>query len=173
LPQLWWGPGPPAPPTTRSPVSLPARCLEKPAQAKAPPAEAATVGKDETAINAKLWVYAMYFNRMKAKLREQWKPADEYQRRNPDVSRFGEQFLLTQLQVTVRPDGWLERVTIERSSGLDFLDHLAIEAFERAQPFGDPPCNLLKDTGLLHFRFGFAFDTKPSAASVREAASSP
>jgi TonB family protein len=159
--------------TARSPVSMPARCLEKPVEAKGSPAAPATVAKDEAALNAKRWVYATYFNQMKKNVAEHWKPAEEYRRHDPDGSLYGGQVLVTEVQVTVRPDGSLDGVTIYRSSGLDFLDDTAVEAFENAEPLGEPPCKLLKDTGLIRFRFGFAFDTRRSAATVGEPASSP
>ena len=159
--------------TARSPVSLPARCLEKPVEVKGSPADPATAVKDEAALNAKRWVYATYFNQLKKNVAEHWKPAEEYQRHDPDGSLYGGQVLVTQLQVTVRPDGSLDQVTIYRSSGLHFLDDSAVEAFEKAQPLGEPPCKLLKDTGLIRFRFGFAFDTRRSAATVGEPASPP
>ena len=42
-----------------------------------------------------------------------------------------------------------------RSSGLDFLDQTAIDAFKRAQPFPDPPGSLADEHGVIPFTFGF------------------
>ncbi len=78
----------------------------------------------------------------KKNVAEHWKPAEEYRRHDPDGSLYGGKVLVTELQVTVRPDGSLDGVTINRSSGLDFLDDTAVEAFENAQPLGEPPCKL-------------------------------
>jgi outer membrane biosynthesis protein TonB len=121
----------PACATTPHPVALPARCTEKSTAAKAPPS-AAVPGEGETALNAKRWMYATYFNRLKQKVAENWKPAEEYQRRDPDGSLYGQKVLTTLLRVVVRSDGSLDAVNIDSSSGLDFLDDLAVEAFEKA-----------------------------------------
>ena len=43
---------------------------------------------------------------------------------------------------------------MEKSSGVEFLDDEAVAAFERAQPFPNPPPGLV-DHGEVHFTFGF------------------
>jgi TonB family protein len=48
----------------------------------------------------------------------------------------------------------LKNVSVTRSSGVEFLDKEACEAFQRAQPFPNPPKQLIKD-GEISFAFGF------------------
>ena len=157
--------------TAREPVPLPARCLEKPVDAKAPSDAVASEGDREATLNAKRWPFATFFSGMKKKVAEHWKPAEEYQRHAPDPSVYGGKILVTELEVTVRADGSLERVSVRRSSGLGFLDDTAVQALESAQPLGEPPCQILKHTGMMHFPLKFAFDTGHSAASIGEPAS--
>ena len=45
-----------------------------------------------------------------------------------------------------------------RPSGLDFMDEEAKRAFREAQPFPNPPRQLLGESGQISFRFGFLFE---------------
>ena len=44
---------------------------------------------------------------------------------------------------------------VHRSSGVDFLDATALDAFRKAQPFVNPPRGLANDHGEIAFVFGF------------------
>lgn len=114
---------------------------------------------DETALNAKRWVHATFFNRVKEQVRNHWKVAEEYQRRDPTGSIYGTQDRLTQVHVQLRPDGSLAKVMVTQPCGVDFLDDTALEAFKQAQPFPNPPRQLVgrQNPGLIDFDFGFYF----------------
>ena len=45
-----------------------------------------------------------------------------------------------------------------KSSGVDFLDDKAQEAFKRCQQFPNPPNGLIDADGQIHFNFGFIFE---------------
>ena len=47
------------------------------------------------------------------------------------------------LRVQLKPDGTLANVALEQPSGVEFLDDEAIEAFKQAQPFPNPPLQLV------------------------------
>jgi len=53
------------------------------------------------------------------------------------------------LTVTLRPDGSIERVELDRSSGLKVLDEAAFRILQLAAPFAAFPQEILKDTDLL------------------------
>ena len=55
----------------------------------------------ETALNAKRWVYATFFNRVKDRVRDHWKPAEEYQRRDPTGKIYGAEDRYTLLQLSL------------------------------------------------------------------------
>jgi hypothetical protein len=113
----------------------------------------------ETALNAKRWVYATFFNRVKERVREHWKPAEEYQRRDPTGKIYGAEDRYTLLQVALKADGSLSNVRVVHTCGLDFLDDTAVEAFKEAQPFLNPPRKLIEDgKGTVSFGFGFFFE---------------
>jgi len=114
---------------------------------------------NETALNAKRWVYATFFNRVKEKVRDHWKPGDEYQRRDPTGKIYGAEDRYTLVQVNLKADGSLSNVSVVHTCGLEFLDDTAVEAFKEAQPFINPPKKLVEDGhGIVNFQFGFFFE---------------
>lgn len=114
---------------------------------------------DETALNAKKWKFASFFNRVKQQVRDHWRPGDEYRRRDPSGSIYGSKDRYTLLRVQLKPDGTLANVALESPSGVEFLDDVAIDAFKQAQPFPNPPRQLVEQqSGLINFRFGFYFE---------------
>lgn len=114
---------------------------------------------EETALNAKKWKFASFFNRVKQQVRDHWKPADEYRRRDPTGAIYGHKDRYTLLRVQLKADGTLASVALELPSGVEFLDDEAIEAFKQAQPFPNPPRQLVDGgSGLIDFRFGFFFE---------------
>jgi TonB family protein len=113
---------------------------------------------EETALNAKKWRFASFFNRVKKQVQEQWHPAEVYRRRDPTGAIYGHINRLTIVQVKLKPDGFLNKVFLQQPSGLDFLDDEALEAFKMAQPFPNPPKQLVEADGLIHFSFGFLFE---------------
>lgn len=53
------------------------------------------------------------------------------------------------LEVTLRPDGTVESVRLDRSSGLKVLDDAAFRIVRMAAPYGEFPADIRKDTDLL------------------------
>lgn len=109
-----------------------------------------------TFLNSREFKFASFFNRMKRGVSQHWRPLQEYRRRDPTGNVYGQRSRVTVLQVTLKPDGSLVDVEVSKSSGVDFLDHEAVTAFRRAQPFPNPPHGLVDgDTGNIAFPFGF------------------
>ena len=117
----------------------------------------------ETALRAKQWKFASFFNQVKSQVRDHWKPAEEYARRDPTGKIYGSDDRYTLLQVKLKPDGWLSSVSLSHTSGLDFLDEIAMDAFREAQPFLNPPRALVEqEKGNITFQFGFFFEVSGS-----------
>jgi TonB family protein len=111
---------------------------------------------DETSLNAKEWKFASFFNRVKNQVRAHWNPGDEYRRRDPTGAIYGQKDRYTLLRIQLKPNGTLANVALELPSGVEFLDDEAIEAFKRAEPFPNPPRQLIDAAqGTVSFRFGF------------------
>jgi TonB family protein len=113
---------------------------------------------EETALNSKKWRFASFFNRVKRQVAEHWHPEEAYRRRDPTGAVYGRQNRYTELRIQLKPDGRLANVALAQPSGLEFLDDEAIEAFKEAQPFPNPPRQLVEANGVINFRFGFLFD---------------
>jgi TonB family protein len=52
-------------------------------------------------------------------------------------------------------------VRVEQSSGVDFLDHVAVEAFKKAEPFPNPPGGIADEDGSIRFNFQFVLTMRP------------
>jgi TonB family protein len=110
---------------------------------------------DGTYLNTREWKYASFFNRVKQSVGTQWDPNTVLMRRDPQGQIYSGRDRYTLLNVTLDEHGKVADISIEKSSGLDFLDLEAIESFKRAQPFPNPPAGLLEDDSKVHFTFGF------------------
>ena len=61
----------------------------------------------------------------------------------------GKIYGVLRLTVTIRPDGSVESIDLDRSSGLKVLDRAAFRIVQMAAPFATFPADIRKDTDLL------------------------
>ncbi len=61
--------------------------------------------------------------------------------------------LKTVIEVVLRPDGAIHHLGIVRSSGLTAFDLGALDAFDRAAPFGPAPAAIISPDGLAYFHW--------------------
>jgi TonB family protein len=113
---------------------------------------------ESTALNAKKWKHAPFFNRVKRAVADEWHPDLVYLRHDPSGNVYGVRDRVTVLRVHLGSDGKLVGSTVVQPSGIDFLDDEAIEAFKKAQPFPNPPKDLVEGDGKIHFNFAFIFE---------------
>ena len=85
-----------------------------------------------------------------AQYEEEWRAKIEHHGTNnyPAEAR-GKLYGNLRLTVTLRPDGSVESVELNRSSGLKILDAAAFRIVQMAAPFGAFPPEIRKDTDLL------------------------
>jgi len=114
---------------------------------------------DATFLNTREWKFAGFFNRVKQTVAENWNPMSAASVRDPTGSRYFQKDRTTILAITLNPQGGVTDIKVARSSGLDFLDQTAIDAFERSQPFVNPPNGLADARGDIRFTFGFHVST--------------
>jgi TonB family protein len=113
----------------------------------------------ETLLSSKRWKFSDFFNRMKDSVRDQWHPDEKYSVRDPYGQIYGLKNRFTVLKVSLKSDGSVRDILIEKPSGVDFLDDEAVNAFKLAQPFANPPEGLVDpESHLITFRFGFFFE---------------
>lgn len=110
---------------------------------------------DGTYLNTKEWKYASFFNRVKQSVSQQWNPGAQLRLRDPTGNIYGGRDRYTVLNVALTNQGNVREIYVEKSCGLDFLDLEAIQAFERAQPFPNPPPGLVQADSSVRFQFGF------------------
>ena len=113
---------------------------------------------DSTLLNANRYKHADFFLRVKRAVERHWHPAELYRSRDPTGRVYGVKDRYTVLRVTLGTDGRVKQLATTRNSGLDFMDREAREAFERAQPFTNPPDGLANAKGEIVFEFGFFFE---------------
>ena len=68
---------------------------------------------------------------------------------NYPVEARGKLYGVLRLTVTIRPDGTVESIDLDRSSGLKVLDQAAFRIVQMAAPFAAFPAEIRKDTDLL------------------------
>jgi TonB family protein len=120
---------------------------------------------DSTFLNTREFKYATFFNRVKQSVGEHWDPSTPLRSRDPEGKIYAYKDRSTLLTVTLDTTGRLVRVSVSKSCGVDFLDDEAVAAFERAQPFPNPPPGLV-DNGLVRFNFGFFLEVN-SGSNLR------
>lgn len=113
---------------------------------------------ESTALNAKKWKHAPFFNRVKRAVANEWHPEVVYVRHDPSGNVYGVKDRVTVLRIHLQPDGKLAAWNVIQSSGVDFLDDEAIDAFRKAAPFPNVPKDLADTDGQVHFNFAFIFE---------------
>jgi TonB family protein len=108
-----------------------------------------------TFLNTREWKYSSFFNRVKQAVGLHWDPGRVLRERDPTGNIYGNQDRRTLLQVTLSDRGEVKEIHVDKGCGVEFLDQEAIAAFQRAQPFPNPPSGLVERDGAVHFQFGF------------------
>lgn len=121
----------------------------------------------ETILNSRRWKYASFFNRVREAVAERWRPEEVHASRDPSGAKFGTIARVTRLFIRLNPDGSVHKISVESSSGLDFLDEEAIRAVRAAQPFNNPPPQLVDpNSGLIEFGFGFRLEFEKGGGRI-------
>ncbi len=122
---------------------------------------------DETALSSKRWVFASFFNRLKRQVAQNWDPATVWRRTDPDGTHYGFKTRVTEVRVTLSPQGKLVKIVVTTPSGVSELDDEAVRAFHAAAPFPNPPDGLVGKDSQITFAFSFYFEIGQSHTSWR------
>lgn len=122
---------------------------------------------DETALSAKRWVYATFFNRLKRQVAQNWDPATVWRRSDPTGAVHGFKTRVTEVRVSLSSRGDLAKIVVTNPSGVNELDDEAVRAFHAAAPFPNPPDGLVSKEGLITFAFSFYFEIGAPRTSWR------
>lgn len=114
---------------------------------------------DENLLNSRRWRFASFFNRVRDAVAQHWHPEVVHAARDPEGRVYGTKTRITRLRIRLNPDGSLHRIRLEQPCGVDYLDEEAIRAVRTAQPFANPPPQLVDPrSGYIDFGFGFIFE---------------
>jgi TonB family protein len=116
---------------------------------------------DGTFLNTRAFKYATFFYQVRDSVGAYWKSdvREAMRRRDPTGDVYGPGNLKTLLFVRHDDSGDLSEVRVEESSGYDFLDDVAVRAFEQAKSFPNPPAGIIDENGFIAFRFSFVLFT--------------
>ncbi len=112
---------------------------------------------DFTQLNTLKYKYYGYFFRIRQRLEAHWgrsllEKARILFAKNSRVP--ANENYITQLNVVMNPKGVIKKIQVKANSGISELDDAAIEAFNDAGPFPNPPKGLIKDN-LVKIEWGF------------------
>jgi len=113
---------------------------------------------DETALSAKRWVFASFFNRLKRQVAQNWDPANVWRRVDPQGTVYGFKTRVTEVRVSLAPNGTLQKIVVTTPSGVQELDDEAVKSFHASAPFVNPPDGLVQKDGMITFAFSFFFE---------------
>jgi TonB family protein len=102
---------------------------------------------DQVALNARDFIYADYFNRIRRLVNYYWKQNLD---NLPDSVRIVNPRYRTLVDVVLDRDGALELVTVTDPSGVGELDDAVVRAFRLAGPFPNPPTGLVQNDGRVY-----------------------
>lgn len=113
---------------------------------------------EHTALNTKEFVFYGYFQRIRERLDRAWASTlrDHLYRMDRRGRRLASDMdHTTRTVVTLNSRGEIVRVRLVEESGTADLDEAAIEAFNQAGPFPNPPKGMVDINGLIEIRWDF------------------
>lgn len=115
----------------------------------------------QTMLSAREFVYYAYYNRIKEALRQHWEPTVKEKvkiiyRQGRTIASVHDR--VTQVLVTLNPQGELIKIEVLTQSGVQDLDSAAVEAFKDAAPFPNPPKGMVESDGTIKIRWDFVLE---------------
>ena len=109
---------------------------------------------NQTALNAAASPFAEYLATVHRRIHREF--ADRFLAGLPGgTNPFGDHSLMTNLEIILNRDGTVHRVGIVATSGFLPFDYGAFESVMRAQPYPEPPPDILSGDGRVYFHWGF------------------
>jgi len=110
-----------------------------------------------TFLNARSFKFAGFLNRVKETVGRVWtqKVIDASGKRDPTGQLYSYKDRRTVVEFTLDKQGEITDVRIAASSGVQYLDEVAVDAFRVVQRFPNPPPGLITETGTVQLPFAF------------------
>lgn len=115
----------------------------------------------QTMLSTREFVYYTYYARIKEAIRNHWEP--NVREKVKIIFRQGRTIAsskdrVTQVMVTLDKDGALMKVDVITQSGVEQLDSAAVQAFQQAAPFPNPPKGMVEKDGTIKIRWDFVLE---------------
>jgi TonB family protein len=111
----------------------------------------------ETVLNAAEYKFYSFYERIREKLAHRWN--QELQQQFQALIAQGKTISgtrTTKLEVHMNPAGQIQKIRVLGSAGIEALDHAAIDAFQQAGPYPNPPQALIEEgQGRVKVRWDF------------------
>lgn len=117
-----------------------------------------------TALNTDQFTYYTFFSRVNEQVRYRW---ITYVRNyldslsEPVLSQMARTPKSFQIEIVLNSEGHYLKSFIHHTSGESSLDMTAVDAFQNAAPFLNPPKGLVEDDNLIHLHYNFLIEFKP------------
>jgi TonB family protein len=115
----------------------------------------------QTLLNTREFVYYSYYTRIRNQLQQYWEPSIKVKflrlmKSGRNIASSGDK--LTKVLITLNKEGTLVKVQVLEESGVRDLDEAAIEAFQQAAPFPNPPDGIIEQDGTIKIRWDFVVE---------------
>lgn len=115
----------------------------------------------DTLLNTREFIYYSYYQRIKKQLRQYWEPSIKHKMER--IFKSGRRLASVQTRTTrcliiLNQFGKLVKVQVIEDSGVSDLDDAAVEAFEAAAPFPNPPKGIIEKDGTIKIRWDFVLE---------------
>ena len=110
-----------------------------------------------TFLNARSFKFAGFLNRVKETVGRVWtqKVIDASGKRDPTGQLYSYKDRRTVIEFTLDRQGEITDVHVAASSGVQYLDEVAVDAFRVVQRFPNPPPGLIQESGTVSLPFAF------------------
>lgn len=115
----------------------------------------------ETMLSTREFVYYTFYSRIRRQLNQHW--GGKVREKVAKILKEGRSIAstddkITKLLITLDKMGKLVKVQVVSDSGIRDLDDAAIEAFQEAAPFPNPPAGIVDPDGTIKIRWDFILE---------------
>jgi protein TonB len=119
----------------------------------------------QTLLSTREFVYYSYYMRIKDRLRHYWEP--KIKEKVAKLINSGRRIATdeeqnTHLMITLDKNGNIIKVQVLGASGIEDLDDAAVEAFQAAAPFPNPPKGIIEASGVVRVKWDFSLEAHSS-----------
>lgn len=125
-----------------------------------------------TSLNTDQFMFYTFYARINEQIRNRWvSNIREFADMTPQsiLNNITQKRQLTQLEVILSPEGEYIKTIIHKKSESHGLDMAAAQAFLDANPFNNPPLEIVSEDGYIHLHYAFYVQWRPNAFARRPA----